>query len=98
MKTRSSASIMLRPTWPPPARCWRGGLPPPQAGEGRGGGAASLSRRQDAAALRFRQPAQDHPTFEGGDMIDEQHAVEMVDLVLQAGGEEPLGVDLADLV
>src|ERR1700680_4827543 len=58
----------------------------------------SLGRLQGAAALRFRQLAQNHPALEGRDVIDEQHTVEMVDLVLQAGGEEALGVDLADLV
>src|SRR6266436_3601628 len=79
----------------------------PSGGRGRGPArsagrvrwaAQSLSRRQGAAALRFRQLAQDHPAFEGRDVIDEQHAGEMVDLMLQAGGEEALGVDLAELV
>ena len=28
-------------------------------------------------------------------MVDEEHAVEMVDLVLQAGREQALGLDLA---
>ena len=30
-------------------------------------------------------------------MVDEQNAVEMVDLVLQAGGEQPFGLDLLRL-
>ncbi len=30
-------------------------------------------------------------------MVDEQHAVEMVDLVLQAGGEQAVGLDLLRL-
>ena len=36
--------------------------------------------------------------FSRDKMIDEQFAVEMVDLVLEAGGEQALGLDLAALV
>ena len=52
------------------------------------------------ARLRFRlgELAQDHSALQQGEMVDEQHAVEMVDLVLQAGREKPRGLDLADLV
>src|SRR5262245_41026887 len=37
----------------------------------------------------------DHPlALEPRDMVDEQHAVEMIDLVLQAGGKEPARLQL----
>ena len=40
----------------------------------------------------------DHPVaLELGDVVDEQNAVEMIDLVLQNGGEQALGQDLAFL-
>ena len=38
------------------------------------------------------------PRFRRRDVIDEQHAFEMVHLVLDAGREQALGLDLADLV
>ena len=44
--------------------------------------------------LLLGQPAQDHVALQRRDVIDEQHAVEVVDLVLQAGGEQPLALDL----
>ena len=38
----------------------------------------------------------DHPVaLELGDVVDEENAVEMVDLVLQNGGQQALGQDLA---
>ena len=36
--------------------------------------------------------------FQPRHVVDEQLAVEMVDLMLQAGGEQALGLDLAALV
>src|SRR3954471_9429126 len=41
------------------------------------------------------QLAQDHVALQGGEMIDEQDAVEMVDLVLDAAGEQALRLELA---
>src|ERR1700751_1814571 len=35
--------------------------------------------------------------LELGQVIDEQNAVQVIDFVLQAGGEEPIGLDLARL-
>src|SRR5688500_5267095 len=46
----------------------------------------------------FQQLAQDDVALERGEVVDEQHAVEMVDLVLQAGGEQALRRDLPLLV
>src|SRR5438477_12525053 len=57
-----------------------------------------LSGGQHAAALGLRELAQDHAALQRGDVIDEQNAVEMVDLVLQAGREQPPRLDLADFV
>ena len=45
--------------------------------------------------LLLGQPAHDHVALQRRQVIDEQHAVEMVDLVLQAGGEQAVGLDLA---
>src|SRR5262245_8245922 len=39
----------------------------------------------------------DAVALELGQVIDEQHAVEVVDLVLQAGGEQPVRLDLMRL-
>src|SRR5262245_65970199 len=52
---------------------------------------------EGAGLLGLQELAQDHVALEGGDAIDEQDAVEMVHLVLHAGGEEPVGLQLADL-
>ena len=41
------------------------------------------------AALRLGEFAKDHPAREGGEMIDKEDAVEVVDLVLQTRGEKP---------
>ena len=39
-----------------------------------------------------------HPiALELGNMIDEKHAVEVIDLVLQTGGEQPISFDLVRL-
>src|SRR5438128_268302 len=57
-----------------------------------------LRRRQRFAALGLRQLPKDHAALQRRDVIDEQHAVEMVHLVLDAGGEEALRLYLADLV
>src|SRR5690606_36138599 len=48
--------------------------------------------------LLLAQLAQNDVPPERGQMIDEQDAVEMIDLVLDAGGEQALGLELADLV
>src|SRR5690348_5483696 len=48
--------------------------------------------------LGLAEFAQDDAALQRRDMVDEQHAVEMVDLVLDAGGEQALGFELADLV
>src|SRR5947209_19132164 len=58
----------------------------------------TLSRNERSAALRLGQFAQDHAALQRRDVVDEQGAVEMVDLVLDAGGEDACRVDLADLV
>src|ERR1700689_2490116 len=49
-------------------------------------------------ALQLAELAQDDAALQGGNVIDEHHAFEMVHLVLDAGGEQALGLDLADLV
>src|SRR5712691_9649668 len=43
---------------------------------------------------RLGELLEDAVALELGKVVDEQDAVEMVDLVLQAGGEEPIGLDL----
>src|SRR5690606_10041097 len=48
--------------------------------------------------LQLAQLAQDDVPPERGQMIDEQYAVEMIDLVLDAGREQTLCLELADLV
>src|SRR5258706_13048397 len=58
-------------------------------GRAGGGGSAGLSR--------LDQLAQDDVALEGADVVDEQHAVEVIHLVLDAGREQPLGRQLADL-
>src|SRR6516165_8352982 len=59
---------------------------------------AALSGRERLAAFCFGKLAQDHPPLDEGKVVDKQDAVEMFDLVLQASGEKPRGVDLAYLV
>ena len=79
--------------WPRKPACpgrrgaaWSWGRWPPQAGTG------------VVLALQLGELAQDDAALQRGDVIDEQHAFEMVHLVLDAGGEQALGLDLADLV
>ena len=49
--------------------------------------------RSPSASL-LGELAQHHVALQRREVIDEQHAVQMVDLVLQAGGEQPVGLDL----
>ena len=70
---------------------------------GRGGhrsitAGAALGRDGNSAALCFGELAQDHATFHQREVVDKQDTVEVLDLVLQAGREETLGVHLTDLV
>src|SRR3546814_19186073 len=44
--------------------------------------------------LQLGELAQNYVALQGGEMVDEQNAVEMIDLVLEAGREQPLGLDL----
>src|ERR1700730_4251204 len=71
----------------------------------RGGGAVIIrsppppsGRDGNSAALCLGELAQDHSTLHQREMVDKEDTVEVLDLMLQAGGEEPLGVHLADLV
>src|SRR5665213_3453684 len=48
-------------------------------------------------AFRLGELAQDDAALQRGDMVDEQHALEMVDLVLDAGREQARGLPFADL-
>src|SRR5487761_5863 len=48
--------------------------------------------------LGLAELAQDDVALQRRDVVDEQHAVEMVDLVLDASGEQALGLELADFV
>src|SRR5690348_5423257 len=61
-------------------------------------GDTGLRRRQRAALFRLCQLAEDDAARQCRDVIDKERAVEVVDFVLQAGGEEALRLDLADLV
>src|SRR5690349_10062867 len=47
-----------------------------------------------AGAAGLGELAQDHVALERRDAVDEQHAVQVVDLVLEAAGQETLGRDL----
>ncbi len=58
----------------------------------------TIAPPQFAAALCLRELAQDHVALQRRDVIDEQNPVEMVDLVLDAGREQALRLDFADLV
>src|SRR6202011_5130623 len=60
--------------------------------------APSSGRDGNSAALCLGELAQDHSTLHQREMVDKKDAIEVLDLMLQAGGEEPLGVHLADLV
>src|SRR5437764_9569856 len=57
-----------------------------------------LSRLEGAAALGLLQLAQDDAALQRRDVIDEQDAVQMIDLVLQASRQQALRLDFADLV
>src|SRR5579863_866034 len=48
--------------------------------------------------LGLSELAQDDAALQRRNVVDEQHAVEVIDLVLDAGGEQALGIELADLV
>src|SRR5215469_7723461 len=48
--------------------------------------------------LGLAELAQDDAALQRRDVIDEQHAVEMIDFVLDAGGEQVFGLELADFV
>ena len=52
----------------------------------------------NSAALGFGELAEDHSALDHGEMIYEQDAVEVFDLVLQASREQSLGLHLADFV
>src|SRR6185437_14306853 len=56
--------------------------------------------RRDRSLLLFGlgKFTQDHTALHRGEMVDEQHAVEMIHLVLDAGREQVLGVEFADFV
>ena len=49
----------------------------------------TLGGREHSAALHLGELAQDHPALDQGDVVDKENAVEVVYLVLQAGGEQP---------
>src|SRR6516225_5786020 len=57
-----------------------------------------LGSRESLAALCLGELAQDHPTLDEGQVVNEQDPVEVFDFMLQASGKKPLGVHLADLV
>ncbi len=44
-------------------------------------------------ALFLGQPAHDHVALQDGQVVDEQDPVQVIDLVLQAGGEKPVCLD-----
>src|SRR5271166_494810 len=44
------------------------------------------------AALRFGELAQDDPALDQGEVVDEEDAVEVLDLVLQASSKQPRGM------
>src|SRR6516165_4819510 len=58
----------------------------------------ALGGRENSAALCLGEFAQNHPTFDEGQVVDKQNSVEVFDLVLQASGEKPLGMQLTELV
>src|SRR6266852_3453533 len=99
MKTRSSTVVgrvayAITRHLHPPAR--RAGSPLSRsAGEGAErseAGEGALSGDRDPAALRLGELAQDHSAFDQREVVDKEDAVEVLDLMLQAGGEEPRGV------
>src|SRR3954452_22168231 len=47
-----------------------------------------------AGAAGLGDLAQDHAALERRGAVDEQHAVQVVDLVLEAAGQQPVGRDL----
>ena len=62
----------------------------------RGPGVDARLARGRFQTLGLLQLAQRHRALELGEVIDEQHAFEMVHLVLQAGGEQPVGFEHAE--
>src|SRR3954452_1604669 len=69
----------------------RGGLPQ------RGGFDRQLSRLQTLLFPLLGELLEDHVPLQAREMVDEQHAVEMVHLVLEAGGAHAVDLFLADL-
>src|SRR5215469_4764781 len=59
---------------------------------------SGLGQRGRSAAFRLGELAQDHPAFEGREMVDKEDPVEVLDFMLQAGSEEPRRLHLADFV
>src|SRR5438128_11924973 len=57
-----------------------------------------LGRDGNPGALCLGELAQDHSTLHQREVVDKEDTIEVLDLVLQAGGEEPLGAHLAALV
>src|SRR5471030_842021 len=55
-------------------------------------------RLEDLGAFRLGQLAQDDVALQRRDVVDEEDALEMIHLVLDDGREQPLGVQLANLV
>ena len=55
------------------------------------------SRLHLLASCRLGEFLDDAVALELGHMVDEQHAVDVVDLVLQAGRQQALGLDLVRL-
>src|SRR5262249_1610011 len=71
---------------------------PGEGATGRGTDALCRNLVLGGGFAGFGQLAQDDAALEGSQVVDKQHAVEMVDLVLQAGGQQSRSLDLPDLV
>src|SRR5690349_7333223 len=56
-----------------------------------GGG---MRRVEPAGPLHLPEPAQNDAALQGADVIDEENALKMIHLVLEAGREQPVGVQL----
>src|SRR5262249_49451858 len=54
-------------------------------------------RSLGGALCRFAELFHNAVALELGEMVDEQNSVEMIDLMLQTGGEKPVGLDLEQL-
>src|SRR5579872_4324361 len=48
--------------------------------------------------LGLAELAQDDVALQRRDVVDEQHAIQMIDFVLDAGGDQTFGLELADFV